>query len=99
MSVSRIIDTLEINARTPVPQNVVYSIRGWASQAGLLYLNKKLLVRCDDPDTLTKFVQDPGVRSYVRDVIDDSTVQLKSGTSASRMRSLLRDLDYLIELE
>ncbi|MFT5049713.1 MAG: hypothetical protein ACI8QZ_001106 [Chlamydiales bacterium] len=99
MALGRIQCTLTENARTPVPQNVLYSIKDWAAQAGLLFLNKKLIVRTDDPDRLKGFVRDPGVRPYVRRTLDEARVQLKSGVSQARMRSLLRDLNYLIESE
>jgi hypothetical protein len=99
MSLVRIQATLEANARTPVPQNVVFSIKSWASQAGLLYLSRDLRVRSEDPELVRRFVHDPGVRPYVKEVLGENLVQLRSGTSPSRMRSLLRDLDFLIELE
>lgn len=99
MSLARMVSTLESNARTPVPQNVLYSIKGWALQAGLLFMTKKLLVRGEDAEALQRFAHDPGVRPLVRRVLDERHVQLKEGTSAKRMHSLLRDLDYLIELE
>ena len=47
---------------------------------------------------MRRFLQNPGVKSYVRRLVDENTVQLKSGPSAARMRSLLRELGYLIEL-
>ncbi len=99
MSLARMQGTLEANARTPVPQNVVFSIRSWAAQAGLLYLSRDLCVQSDDADLVRRFVHDPGVRPYVREVLGERMVQLKGGISPGRMRSLLRELDYLIELE
>ena len=99
MPLERIVQTLESNARTPVPQNVMYSVRDWASQAGLLFLNEDLIVRGEDPELVSKFAADPGVRPYVRRVLDEERVSLQKGPTPSRMRSLLRDLNYLIELE
>ena len=99
MSLQRIVETLEANARTPVPQNVVATIRGWAAQAGLLFLDSSLVVRTDNPAHLERFLADPGVRPYVRGVLDEHRVQLRERTSAARMRSALRELDYLVELE
>ena len=99
MGLRRMTATLEENARTPVPQNVLYSIRDWAVQAGLLFLDKSLAVTGQNPDELARFASDPGVKPYIKDVLDDGSLQLKSGTSHVRMRSLLRDLDFLIELK
>jgi hypothetical protein len=99
VGLARMCALLENNARTPVPQNVLYSIRDWALQAGLLFLDDKLRVRGADPALVARFAADPGVRPYVKGTLDDTSVQLKNGRSVARMRSLLRDLDYLIELE
>jgi hypothetical protein len=99
MSLSRMIETLEWNSRVPVPQNVLYSIRDWAAQAGLMRITQDLVVHCADKQCLKGFVQDPGVRSYVDKVLDGQKVQLKDGVSPARMRVLLRELSYLVELE
>ena len=99
MSLQRVIETLELNARTPVPQNVLISLRDWADQAGLLRLSKEMVIRGQDPDHMRRFVQDPGVKGFVKKVLDDRSVQLKAGRTATRMRSLLRELGFLIELE
>jgi len=92
-------ETLESNARTPVPQNVLFSIRDWAARAGLVSLSKSLIAHASDPELMARFATDPGVKPYVSGVIDETHVQLKKRMSASRMRTALRDLDYLVELE
>jgi len=99
MSLKRIFTTLEDNARTPVPQNVLYSIRDWAVQAGLLFLDSTMRVTCPNPDLLARFSQDPGVRQYLKSVDGENSVQLENGITPARMRSLLRDLQFLVELE
>jgi hypothetical protein len=99
MTLKRILDTLESNSRTPVPQNVLYTIRDWASQAGLLFLTRDRAIRCENGETLKRFRQDPGVRPYLAGPIDEKRVQLKAESTPKRLQSLLRDLDYLVELE
>ena len=81
-----------------MPQNVVYSIRDWASHAGLLQLSKKCEVQCDDAETLARFLADPGVRPYISKTIDERHVKLKSKATPKRLQSLLRDLGFLVEL-
>ncbi len=98
VGLARMCDLLEQNARTPVPRNVLHSIRDWAHQAGLLYLDAELRVTAPLADSLARFSRDPGVRPYVRKTIDERTVLLRAGTSPARYRSLFRDLDYLVEL-
>jgi hypothetical protein len=98
MFLRRILSTLVQNSRTPVPQNVIYSIRDWASRAGLLQLTEKCDVQCDDAETLARFLADPGVRPYVSKVVDERHVKLKSKATPKRLQSLLRELGFLVEL-
>ena len=92
-------DVLTMNARTPVPRNVLQSIRGWASKAGLLLLGPDHVIHAQDPDTLARFARDAGVKPFVKAKLDGTSVQLKTRTSLARYRTLFRDLGYLIELE
>jgi hypothetical protein len=98
MSLGRMIETLEWNSRVPVPQNVLYSLRDWAAQAGLMRITSDLVVHGSSEQCVKRFIQDPGVRGYIRRVLDAHRVQLKSGPSAARMRVLLRELSFLVEL-
>jgi hypothetical protein len=98
MSLGRMFGTLEQNARTPVPRNVLHSIKDWARQAGLLHLDLKNIVMCTDPELMRRFAQDPGVRPYVTRRLDAGRIQLDKAVSGARLRSILRDLNYLVEL-
>jgi len=98
MYLSRILSTLRSQSRTPVPQNVLYSIQDWGNRAGLIVLDAKHVARCEDAPTFERFTNDAGVRAHVREVLDEKHVQLKTRITPRRMQSLLRDLDYLVEL-
>ena len=99
LGLDRMIALLEGNARTPVPQNVVYSIRDWAVHAGLIILGRNLVAHAEDSELMERFHQDPGVRSYVVQVQSPTHVQLKKGITPKRMAALLRDLGFLVDLE
>ncbi|MEL6429112.1 MAG: helicase-associated domain-containing protein [Planctomycetota bacterium] len=99
VTLQRMVDVLTANARTPVPQNVLHTLRGWAAGAGLLMLGADHVVRSTDPGLIARFVRDAGVRPFVKAKIDEHSVQLKTRTSRARYRTLLRDLDYLVELD
>jgi len=99
MLLRRILSTLVQNSRTPVPQNVLYSIRDWASHAGLLQLQGDNQLRCDNPEVFARLTTDPGVRPYISKVVDDRTVKMKARSTPKRMQSLLRELGFLVEIE
>ena len=99
MHLGRLVGVLDEFSRTPVPQNVRYSIHDWARRAGLMMLAEDLSVRCSNAEVLERFVNDPGVREYVGHRVDDNTVQLKAKMTPRRLQNLLRDLGYLVELD
>jgi hypothetical protein len=99
MLLGRIHDVLRSHSRTPVPQNVLYSIRDWAWRAGLMLLDPSLVLRCEDAETLRRFQQDPGVKALVREAIDEKRVQLKARYAPRRTATLLREFGFLVELE
>ena len=99
MHLRRILSILGENSRTPVPQNVLYSIRDWASHAGLLQINGDFEVRCDNAEVLDRFRTDAGVRPFFHREVDERTVKLKTNLSIDKMQSELRELGYLVELE
>jgi hypothetical protein len=99
MYLSRILSTLRAQSRTPVPQNVLYSIKDWGQRAGLMLLDEHGVLSCEDSETLRRFQQDPAAKTYIREPIDERRVQLKTRFSPRRTQGLLRDLGYLVELE
>jgi hypothetical protein len=99
MFLKRMVGTLEGHSRTPVPQNVLYSIRDWAAQAGLLRLTSDYVVRAENPEIARRFQQDPGVKPVLAAVVDEKTSRLKSHGTPRRMQSFLRELGYLVEFE
>ncbi len=99
MYLSRILATLRGQSRTPVPQNVLYSVRDWGAHAGLMLLDERGVLRCEDEVTLRRFQQDAGAKNYIREVLDEKRVQLKMRYTTRRTQALLRDLGYLVESE
>ncbi len=95
----RILAVLENHSRTPVPQNVLYSVRDWAVRAGMLTLGRDHVVRGENVELLKRFHADPGVRPLVRAVLDEKRVAMKSNATLRRTQSLLRELGYLVELD
>lgn len=99
MYLKRIVTTLEQHSRTPVPQNVLYSIRDWAVRAGVMHLADDYVVSADDVELVARFSADPGVRPFVRHALDEKRVKLASTSTLRRTQSLLRELGYLVEID
>ncbi len=107
MQLQHMRDLLKAHSRTPIPDNVHIALSDWALRAGLFFLDEDLRIRCGNLQALEKFLADPGVRPYLEFAPEDlhaagkegMWAQMKSGPSAKRLRRVLRDLDYLVELE
>ena len=98
MNLSEILELLESYSRTPVPQNVSFSIKDWALRAGLMRLDARLFLVCEEPEVQRRFCQDPGVRRHLGEIVDERTVRLKGRVTPRRMQALLRELGYIVEL-
>jgi len=99
MYLKRVLATLERHSRTPVPQNVLFSVRDWAAQAGCMHLGPDYVVSADDADLVTRFRGDPGVRPLVRENLDERRTRLRPVSTLRRTQSLLRELGYLVEID
>ncbi len=99
MELRRMRDCLEMHSRTPIPENVYIALSDWALRAGLFFLSQALVIRCEQSQHFERFVADAGVRPYLKAAIDETSAQMKRGPSPKRLRTVLRDLDYLVEIE
>ena len=99
MFLTRIEGTLVQNSRTPVPQNVLFTLRSWAAAAGMMRLDQEGRLTCEDSATFERLVSDPGVKPHISRVLDEHTVRLKRRATPLRLQALLRELNYLVELE
>jgi hypothetical protein len=98
LGLNELFHVVETHARTPVPQNVAFSIKDWALRAGLMRLAPDLTLACQEPDVLRRFCQDPGTRRHLAELLDERRVRLKGRVTPRRMQALLRELGYIVEL-
>lgn len=99
MYLKRILATLERHSRTPIPQNVLFSIRDWAAQAGCMHLGADYVVSADDAELVARFRGDPGVKPLLREPLDERRTRLRAASTLRRTQSLLRELGYLVEID
>ncbi len=98
MRLDRMLGTLDRNSRTPVPQNVRISIQDWARRAGRMVLDAGWVLSCEDSAALARLRADPGLRGYLEEDLSEGRVRLAATITPKRMRALLRDLGYVVEL-
>ncbi|MFT5285077.1 MAG: hypothetical protein ACI8TQ_001238 [Planctomycetota bacterium] len=98
LALEHLCNVLENCSRTPVPQNVLFSIRDWAISAGLMVLDEECKLRCEDSATWARFKQDPGARVHIAEIVREGEVQLTTRSSPRRLQSLFRELGYFVDL-
>jgi hypothetical protein len=64
-----------------------------------MLLDRQGVLRCEDPEALKRFRQDPSVRGHIREALDENRLQLKTRYSPARLRTMLHEHRYPVELE
>jgi hypothetical protein len=77
MTGREILETLEANSRTPIPQNVAFSIREWSSRVRFLRPRRGQLLRAEDADTIRRILEAPDLVDLVSERIDERTIRLR----------------------
>ncbi len=62
------------HSRTPVPQNVRFSLESWAERYGTLYFENVTLLRCRDTATMSRIVHLPELEPYIVEQLSDTAV-------------------------
>lgn len=96
LKVSEILNLLSRHVRTPLPQNVVYSIHEWAERVGVVWLEGHTL-RSRHVESIERLFHAPRVSSHVADRPSSDMLVLRPGTNLSELRSNARELGLSIE--
>ncbi|MDH3590487.1 MAG: helicase-associated domain-containing protein, partial [Planctomycetota bacterium] len=93
-----VLDWLQRHARTPVPQNVVYSIEAWGSGVRSATMEPGILLRGSDETVIQAVLHDDRLKPWVAAVLDDTSLLLKPGADQPDVVQALRALGvYLRE--
>jgi hypothetical protein len=66
ISVDEVLSFLEKHVSKPVPQNVAFSLRGWAERYGKISFFDHLVVAAETPETADEIAKLPSVAPYVK---------------------------------
>jgi hypothetical protein len=82
---------LESRSRGGVPQNVAYTLRGWAGSVSFATLERGVVLRAADEAALERILGVPELRDLVVRRLGASEVLLKDEPKDRRIRAALRD--------
>lgn len=66
VAVDEVLSFLESHVSKPVPQNVAFSLRGWAERYGKISFHDRLVVAAETPETADEIANLPTVAPYVK---------------------------------
>jgi hypothetical protein len=95
--VSEIIDVLTRKCRTALPQNVLFSLRDWGDKAGVLTMEKALLITARRAELIDRFVELPQVKGHVLRRLSTTCVALRATFPVKKHGAVLRELGYFLE--
>jgi hypothetical protein len=97
MSLAQIVQELTDRSRTPLPQNIVYSLEDWGDQAGVLTLVDGHLLSARKAELIDRFCAQSGLEKTVARRLSPTSVELRRTVDLDRLLDVARDLGFLIE--
>jgi hypothetical protein len=99
MELDEVRDLLEKFSRTPLPQNVLYSLDSWARKGGMVTVNGKGILSCDHEEILDRISLHPGLQEIGLERLDHERLQLLGSWDADELRPWLRDFGVAVRFE
>ena len=97
MSAQEIIDFFESHSRTPVPQNVRFSIEKWADAYGCIYFDRATLMRFRDESHCKSVMHLPEVKPYIKEQLSDTVIVI-SRDRIKKLTEILKKAGYHPEI-
>lgn len=97
MTLAQIVQELTDRSRTPLPQNVVYSLEDWGDQAGVLMLENGRVLSGRKAELIDRFCAQAGLEKAVARRRSPTSVELRRTVDLDRLLDVARDLGFLIE--
>ncbi|MFN0204745.1 MAG: helicase-associated domain-containing protein [Planctomycetota bacterium] len=96
MKVSEMQNILSRHARSPLPQNIIFSIHEWAERAGVVWL-EGMSLRSRHAGAIDRLFNAPKIASHVADRPSSDLLVLRHGTNLTDIRGVARELGLSIE--
>lgn len=97
MDFAEMLSLLSERCRTPLPQNVIFSLEDWADRAGLLFLGEDRALSARRPETLERLRGHRRIQELCDALPDGGGLRLKEEVRIEDFKALLRDLGFHLE--
>lgn len=91
MSLDQILNLLRDHSRTPLPQNVEFSLESWARQGGLITFHTDGRLACEKPELLDRLSLHPELRRIGFERVAPELMQLEGEVEEDLLADWVRD--------
>jgi len=91
-----IIEFLQTNSRSKLPQNVGYSIRSWSDHVKSASMCRGILFRANDPAVIESIINHAGLKEWVEAVVGPTTLFFKEEATEKEIAAELRSLGIYV---
>ena len=91
-----IIEFLQANSRSKLPQNVGYSIRSWSDHVKAASMCRGILFTANDPAVIESIVNHAGLKEWVEAVVGPTTLFFKEEATEKEIAAELRSLGIYV---
>ncbi|MBC8329577.1 MAG: helicase-associated domain-containing protein [Planctomycetes bacterium] len=93
-----ILELLRERSRTPLPQNVVYSLESWARSDGLVTLHEDGRLVCDTPEILDRLQLHPELGRIGLERLGRDTLRLRGPVDRTDLSAWVRDFGVSLRI-
>jgi hypothetical protein len=94
MSAGDVVEFFRHHSRTPLPQNVRFSLETWAKAYGNIYFEPVMLMRFHDPETGRSILHIPEIAPFIKERLSETALVIPSDRIPA-ITAVLRRTGYL----
>ncbi|MHC4342564.1 MAG: helicase-associated domain-containing protein, partial [Planctomycetota bacterium] len=92
-----IVELLDAHARSPVPQNVAYSIRSWAGDVRSATLMRGVVFTANDSSVVEAVLNHPVLKEWVEQTFEPNTVFFNEKVTERQIVQELRSMGVYVQ--
>ncbi len=98
MNLKNVIDLLTERSKTPLPQNVLFSLESWARAGGQVVWHRDGRLVCDSPEILDRLELHPQLAQLGIERVAEDILQLTASIEKERLGAWMRDFGVSLKV-
>ena len=97
LTMACILSWLEIRSRTPLPRNILWSLKEWGDRAGLVSLQEGFVLKARTRKMVEKLLADPDLGPQILARPQSKTIILNAEYPRHKLQEKLNQLGFMVE--